>query len=359
MSLSSPPSFPTLSRNTTLDNIKGVLIFLVVFGHFIEVHISNDAFLRPIWVFVYAFHMPMFALVSGIFSKAYLDETQSLQLIKNIVAPLLGMECIYELTEYALQGSMSVYAGLVAPYWMLWYLLSLLCWRLLLPLFARLQFPVLLAVVLALLGSYSAQAGYFLSGARTLMFFPYFLLGYSLGTNWLRNYKQVYLIAALAIAALAALAVTLLPDNFDYRWLYGSFSLQRLGMANVHGTLYQLLQFAVSTTLGLAMLYLLARRDLGLARIGRQSMYVFLWHGMALIILQHYGILSQILHMEAATRLCLSLAASAAIVWLTAHPYCERITQIVILRPLSWLLLRASANRADPLGLAKETVQPK
>jgi len=337
-----PPLAPSVSRNSALDNIKGVLIFLVVFGHFIELHIASDHFLRPIWIFIYAFHMPMFALVSGIFSKVTLDETQSVQLIKNIVAPLIGFELIYECTEYILMGKFSVYAGLIAPYWMLWYLMSLLCWRLMLPLFSRMQFSIILALALALFTTYSEHAGYLLSSSRTLIFFPYFLLGSIIGPQLFSSKKiDIRLIsAAVGIVVIAAASTLFLPALFDYRWLYGSFSLNRLGMANIQGTLYQLLQYGVSSILGLAMLYLLSRKDLGLARIGKQSMYVFLWHGMVLIILQAFGILPTILHMPPLARLSISLLCSALIVYVAALPCCEMLTQKFILRPMTWLLLR-------------------
>lgn len=332
----------TPGRNISFDNIKAILIFLVVFGHFVELHIAQDAFLRPIWIFAYAFHMPMFALVSGIFSKANLDEKQSVQLIRNIVAPLLGFELIYEATEYLIRGSFSVYAGLIAPYWMLWYLMSLLCWRLLLPLFARLQFPLILSLGLALVTSYSEHLGYLLSGARTLFFFPFFILGWKLGANAFvskgRDWRLICMASAIVIAG--SIMCFLLPAQFDYRWLYGSFSLHRLEMADLSGSLYQLLQYGVSTLLGLSILYLLSLRDWGLARVGQRSMYVFLWHGMALIALHQLGILNRIFQMGDTARLLISLASSAVIVYLGSHRYCEKLTQKCILSPLNWLLVR-------------------
>lgn len=359
----SSAALPFQNRNAFLDNIKAVLIFLVVFGHLIELHISNDAFLRPIWIFAYAFHMPMFALVSGIVSKPVLDQRQSGQLIKNILAPLISFELIYELTEYLLRGNFSVYAGLIAPYWMLWYLLSLLSWRLLLPLFSRLQFPVMLAVALAMVTTYSEHTGYLLSSSRTLIFFPFFVLGWQLGPDFFNlRRKFVWTALALVITAISIVACFLLPANFDYRWLYGSFSLQRLGMANPTGSLYQLLQYAVSGVLGLSVLHLLSRRDLGLARIGRQSMYVFLWHGMALIALYQSGILNRIFQMEDAARLLISLASSAVIVYLGAHPYCEWLTQKLILQPMQWLLLpqtRDSATSAVPAVSETKPLKPE
>ena len=59
------------NRNYLFDNFKGILIFLVVFGHFIEnfQDIWNSGYTRVAWQFIYLFHMPGFAFVSGHFSK--------------------------------------------------------------------------------------------------------------------------------------------------------------------------------------------------------------------------------------------------------------------------------------------------
>jgi fucose 4-O-acetylase-like acetyltransferase len=103
------------NRNSALDQMKGVLIFLVVFGHLIELYFHHDSVLRPLWIAIYTMHMPMFILISGMVSKAELNSRQSIQLVKNVLAPLLAFELIYETTEYLLTGKTSVYAGLIAP----------------------------------------------------------------------------------------------------------------------------------------------------------------------------------------------------------------------------------------------------
>ena len=43
-----------------IDNIKVVLIFLVVFGHLIERYIDTSNTLMGIYMFIYIFHMPLF-----------------------------------------------------------------------------------------------------------------------------------------------------------------------------------------------------------------------------------------------------------------------------------------------------------
>ena len=52
-----------------IDNIKVVLIFLVVFGHLIERYIDTSDTLMAIYMFIYIFHMPLFIYISGYLSK--------------------------------------------------------------------------------------------------------------------------------------------------------------------------------------------------------------------------------------------------------------------------------------------------
>ena len=57
-----------IERNSNIDKTKGLLIFLVVFGHFVERYMGwhgdlSGALLR----FIYAVHMPAFIFISGMF----------------------------------------------------------------------------------------------------------------------------------------------------------------------------------------------------------------------------------------------------------------------------------------------------
>ena len=51
------------------DNIKGILIVLVVFGHFLYEFRSNLT-LELVTKVIYLFHMPAFVFLSGYFSKS-------------------------------------------------------------------------------------------------------------------------------------------------------------------------------------------------------------------------------------------------------------------------------------------------
>ncbi|MCD8133214.1 MAG: acyltransferase family protein [Clostridiales bacterium] len=55
-------------RNDHFDNIKAVLIFLVVLGHvFRNLGANGDEYL--VYKIIYSFHMPAFLFVSGYFMK--------------------------------------------------------------------------------------------------------------------------------------------------------------------------------------------------------------------------------------------------------------------------------------------------
>ena len=58
------------TRNSLFDNIKAVMLILVVAGHTLDPFITNpDSLFRYMMQYIYLFHMPMFAFVTGFFSK--------------------------------------------------------------------------------------------------------------------------------------------------------------------------------------------------------------------------------------------------------------------------------------------------
>lgn len=60
-------------RDKSYDFIKGILIFLVVWGHTIQFADGEDCWNNPIFVWIYSFHMPMFFVISGHFARKSLE----------------------------------------------------------------------------------------------------------------------------------------------------------------------------------------------------------------------------------------------------------------------------------------------
>lgn len=56
-------------RSELLDQLKGLGIVLVVIGHFIEPYRERFSIINSIFICIYAFHMPLLCLLSGMVAK--------------------------------------------------------------------------------------------------------------------------------------------------------------------------------------------------------------------------------------------------------------------------------------------------
>lgn len=170
-----------MNRDISLDALKGFLIILVIFGHLIGSLNSSGG----VWNLIYTFHMPLFVLVSGYFSRR--DKLK----ISNIIKPLLVFQFFNVIFLLALGNGFSM-SYLLVPYWTLWYLLSLVFWRIILRYTPQriLNNPCLLLcltfMVALFIGTFLPH-GRILSIQRTISFFPFFLMGYYFKTNLIKQ----------------------------------------------------------------------------------------------------------------------------------------------------------------------------
>ena len=160
------------NRNLRLDSLKGFLIILVILGH-----ITDD---YNLIYFIYVFHMPLFVLLSGYFTKTPIDLKDLWHSLKGIAKPLILFQFIYVSLDYVIFNRIEI-ASIITPFWILWYLMSLILWRVFSFLFQKPihNYPVLfflVSIVIALFSGYCPIRNPF-SLQRTLNFFPFFLVG--------------------------------------------------------------------------------------------------------------------------------------------------------------------------------------
>ena len=129
-------SIPDPGRDHQFDNIRLILIFFVIFGHLIEYFAAGGILYR--WI--YSFHMPVFIFVSGYFAKF-----DPKKIVCNILVPYVLLQILYTAFDRLLYGNAPFRLQFTTPYWLLWYLLSLFCYYLLLPLILLHGFFVRLA----------------------------------------------------------------------------------------------------------------------------------------------------------------------------------------------------------------------
>ena len=122
-------------RIALFDNLKGLLIILVVLGHIAHpVHNTNPV-LSFAFDVVYLFHMPLFVLMSGLFAKsAYRNGKLKINRIISFIALGFAYQLALALINGAKLTPLRICAFTSAP----WYLISMGCWYAMTPVLARL-----------------------------------------------------------------------------------------------------------------------------------------------------------------------------------------------------------------------------
>lgn len=236
-------------RVIEIDYLKAFAIVLVVFGHFLESFTARGG--GRIYQIIYLFHMPLFIFISGYLSKFKYNDLFKFGLIYLISF------AAYKLLETKMFGY-DFSLEFFEPYWHLWYLVSLIFWKMSLPLLDKIseKYRVLTIIALFLLGIYIGSwpiVNSYFSMQRTLAFYPFFVLGYfkrKSGTfNFNTKTKNKYII--LAIVLLLTFMAFLVKRNY-----FSNSSLHCLDP--YYGKTHTDYQRALVYILAFSMIYLLS-----------------------------------------------------------------------------------------------------
>ncbi|HEX5352539.1 MAG TPA: acyltransferase family protein [Rhodanobacteraceae bacterium] len=284
-------------RYPVLDNARFVLIALVVAGHLLEQLVDTGPFAAAAYCWIYLFHMPAFVLISGALSKPTLTRRRAWAIVTRLLLPFVVFQTLYSASDAWLFHTGDWSQGYLTPYWLLWYLMSLACWRLLLPLFARLKFALPLAVAIALAAGVAPWIGYTLSLSRTLVFFPLFLLGYQIGARKLQRLGSFssHRLAAAAILIVAVIGAWFLRD-LDPEWLYDSVGYAALDAAPWSGAAERLALLSASVACALSMIALVSHHA-NHTGFGKHSLTAYLMHGFLVRGLVAAGVFAWLAHL--------------------------------------------------------------
>lgn len=322
-------------RNYALDNIKIFMIFFVVFGHLIEPLIAQIPAAKIIWVWIYSFHMPVFVMVAGMLSKAVYGPAFFIKLVKTILVPLFVFTIGYEIFHFFLIGALSNYALHFQPYWLLWFLLSLFIWRAGLPIFLKLPFPTLLAILVAIAAGYIDPIGRDFGISRTLYFFPFFIFGHTLLPRFLAyvhtHARAKYLFGGGLILSLC-IAVSL--QGISDKWMLGSHSYKSMGYDFWIAGLYRFVLYAFSFCISLVIIGLIPNKKISLSAKGNASLYIYIWHGFFIKALIAIGFIEILEHAPLYISFSVFLLLSLILVFGLSSNVVKRFTEKYLLNPI-------------------------
>ena len=128
-----------LQRRDYIDELKGLGILLVVLGHFIEQYRMGYSFVSASFFCIYAFHMALFCICSGLVARFNPRKLVTQQLWLYLV----GQTLMLAFRAAVLRENFAETGGLLAawllPWRHIWYLYALIFWHLTLPVLCRLR----------------------------------------------------------------------------------------------------------------------------------------------------------------------------------------------------------------------------
>ena len=291
-----------LQRDVRIDNVRGILIMLVVIGHFLlpfsEV---NTRLITGLIYLIYVFHMPCFVMVSGYYSKSVFKGGRFRW---GKAVQLFWLYLVYKtivfFTEWLAYGYTSAFPRYLHESGAPWYLMSLATWYLTIPLFNRFRGRKISVVIVALMFAavaflkYVIHIGDLFSFDRTLSFMPFFYIGFFGTQNALDDYLMhpvrpwVDLIAAF-LALLVFIGAKQL--FFKYNLIVYGADYTRFP-EEMQGSLWiiELLWCAVALIISLGLIgKTLNRRMAIFTDIGKNTLQIYFLHRPIRDILMYKG----------------------------------------------------------------------
>lgn len=170
-------------RRDYIDELKGLGILLVVFGHFMEQYRMGYSFVSASFFCIYAFHMALFCTCSGLVARFHPRKLVTQQLWLYLVGQVIMFVFRAAVLRENFAESGGALAALLLPWRHMWYLYALVFWHLTLPVLCwlrdRWRLPgaclgLALAVGLALAGGLVEWP---FTLVRVVAFYPFYVFG--------------------------------------------------------------------------------------------------------------------------------------------------------------------------------------
>lgn len=265
------------------DNIKVLCMILVVIAHTLINSYGNTG-MEMIRFLCLCYTMPMFAFVSGYFSKPNLSFRKN---IITLLVPCVLFTLINNLIEL-LVNPHYVFT-LLMPGFAMWYLWALFVYRVSLPYIIRIPYIVILSFVITWIVGFVPQIANVFSLSRIICFLPYFLLGYKIANSQQGSLLNIrnrvlttfnnrggYFLGLIVIFAIWLIFIYLCPGH-----TYAT------GFASGYSSVYSLfIRIALQITIlltGFFIICIFPNKELWFTHYGKRTLNVYLLHGIIVL----------------------------------------------------------------------------
>jgi fucose 4-O-acetylase-like acetyltransferase len=353
------------------DNARFLAVTLVVVGHGIQrlTYDSDNALI--VYLFIYGFHMPAFAMLSGYFSKASPPGSrQMLKVLTDILLPYFIMETIWTLVQFFVEGKQEF--NPTKPSWTLWFLLALGIFRLILPYLTLVRWPLFWSLVFSIGVGYLNNVDSTFSLSRAIGIMPFFVLGWKVRQwgpveRWRVAERVTWWVRGAAIAVLGAWLAVVIVFIGPFRaidlqhWFFYDDSYAGIGEDEWWAGAVRLGLILLAVVLSAAFFVLVPRSETWMTGFGQATMYIYLLHSFVLYPIRETGVLLD--EHSSAMWLVSMILACIGISIALASPPVRRIFRPLIEPKPRWLFVqlpdsahdrRRGESRTDPTGSRRD-----
>lgn len=275
-------SLDSKGRIAFADNLRVVLILLVVLGHFL-LHMDTFTRYRYLNNFIYLFHMPSFIFITGYFSKSICKNGV---FRADKVTSMFWLFILFQISVFTLAGIYKpatefhlLYVS-AAP----WYMLSMCTWFLFVPILSyyKARYMIPLTFLIGLLAGMDTTIGTFLSFSRTLVFLPFFAMGFYLSQDRFTKLLNLRLRIPAFFIFFGTLIFVLTKGELLKPYVqivYGGASYQTILKGNkAYGPLLRFIWYVIAIVLSLCLFYLIPRCKMWFTYIGQRTLSVYVLH---------------------------------------------------------------------------------
>ncbi len=315
-------------RDVKWDNVKFILIFLVVLGHIADIYAEVSFATGCLRFIIYTFHMPLFMFISGLFGKRNVDEKRYDKIFSFLVLYLF-VKVLDFIAKWIVNGAKPAF-HLFSDGSVPWYAFCLFAFSMLIIALKRVdkKYVFIFSILLALVAGYDNDIGDFLCLSRIIVFFPFYFAGYCLDPDKVKeklSAKKMKIASVIIIAAAIAVTILCYDEIKDMKFLFsGRNPFGRVKPGYPLSFLLRLVCYAVSALMGCAVISLTpgGEKESVFSRVGARSLQIYALHFFFKTL--WFGLVSDPLHIDGfftSKLLVYELIVSVALTALCALPF--------------------------------------
>lgn len=282
-----------MQRIGSIDTLKWFAILLVVVGHFVDLGVAYSDNYKALATFIYAFHMPLFIFLSGLFDRP--REKFPLDSVIFFVALGIILQIIYYYLGIILDRrpgfTLFSYVGLP------WFMFAVAGWRTLAYFLANRSTCLILtlSVILGMTVRYDISLNFDLFHiGQIIIFFPFYFAGFTVSAKSViakLNNPSVAAVSALFIIGFLIACFTFPDTLYGFRSIFTAHTSYEASPLLMPGFVSQLIAYTLAAILCVSFISIFSYIKCGtFEKFGQRTLAVYAWHFPVIHLLEYIGV---------------------------------------------------------------------